>query len=145
VTSLGTWNVLDDAVLLPPPVRRIPLLIAAKGPRMLRLAARHADAWEAAWFGAPDSAFREQRARLAEACEQEARARLPDVFVGVEVAAESDDAHVPRDANAVEDALHAWAAESVAHVQMSAWPANRDTWEPVLEGIRRFRAASDQA
>lgn len=28
-----------------------PILIAGKGPRMLRLAARHADAWNAAWFG----------------------------------------------------------------------------------------------
>ena len=139
VTADGTWTAMDDAVLLPPPARQIPLLVAADGPRMLRIAARSADAWEAAWFGGPDATFREQRARLAEACELEGRRRLPDVFVGVEVAAASEDPHVPRDARAIEDALHAWAAEGVAHVQVGAWPASVQTWEPVLEGIRRFR------
>jgi alkanesulfonate monooxygenase SsuD/methylene tetrahydromethanopterin reductase-like flavin-dependent oxidoreductase (luciferase family) len=144
VTAQGAWTALDDAVLLPRPVRRIPLLVAAKGPRMLRVAARYADAWQAAWFGEPDTTFREQRARLVEACELVGRPRLPDVFVGVEVAADSEDAHVPRDVQAIEDALHAWAAEGVAHVQLGAWPATARTWEPVLEGISRFRAASDQ-
>ena len=42
-----------------------PLLVAADGPRMLRLAARYGDAWQAAWFGVPDAAFHEQHARLA--------------------------------------------------------------------------------
>lgn len=30
-----------------------PILIAGKGPRMLQLVARHADAWNAAWYGPP--------------------------------------------------------------------------------------------
>jgi alkanesulfonate monooxygenase SsuD/methylene tetrahydromethanopterin reductase-like flavin-dependent oxidoreductase (luciferase family) len=30
-----------------------PILIAGKGPRMLELVARHADAWNAAWYGPP--------------------------------------------------------------------------------------------
>ena len=84
VTAAGTWTAVDDAVLLPPPARRIPLLVAANGPRMLRVAARYADAWQAAWFGAPDATFREQRARLAEACQLEGKPRRPDIFVGIE-------------------------------------------------------------
>jgi alkanesulfonate monooxygenase SsuD/methylene tetrahydromethanopterin reductase-like flavin-dependent oxidoreductase (luciferase family) len=40
--------------LRPPPNRPIPLLVAAKGRRMLRLTARYADAWNTAWFGPPD-------------------------------------------------------------------------------------------
>jgi probable F420-dependent oxidoreductase len=40
-----------------------PLLIAATGPRMLRIAARKADLWNWAWFGRPE-AISEQRATL---------------------------------------------------------------------------------
>jgi alkanesulfonate monooxygenase SsuD/methylene tetrahydromethanopterin reductase-like flavin-dependent oxidoreductase (luciferase family) len=40
-----------------------PVLIAGKGPRMLRLVARHADLWNAAWYGPPDEAD-ELRARI---------------------------------------------------------------------------------
>src|SRR5205823_198423 len=46
------------AVLMPAPDRSIPVLIAAKGPRMLRLTARFGDAWNTAWFGAPDDRLR---------------------------------------------------------------------------------------
>ena len=63
VAVTGTHHRVDDAILLPPPARRIPILIAADGPRMLRLTARHADAWNTAWFGAPDDRL---RAKLAE-------------------------------------------------------------------------------
>ena len=143
VTFTGTWVAVEDAVLLPAPARRVPLLIAADGPRMLRLTARFGDAWQAAWFGVPDDAFRTQRAQLLEACGVEGRSAPPDVFVGVNVG-EEDDPSVAADAGAVEDALSAWAAEGVAHVQLGAWPASPTTWEPVLEGVRRFRQAGGQ-
>jgi alkanesulfonate monooxygenase SsuD/methylene tetrahydromethanopterin reductase-like flavin-dependent oxidoreductase (luciferase family) len=44
----GRYYRLDDARLQPPPVQRprIPLLIAAHRPRMLRIAARYADQWD---------------------------------------------------------------------------------------------------
>lgn len=38
-------------MLLPPARPDLPILIAAKRPRMLELTARHADAWNMAWFG----------------------------------------------------------------------------------------------
>jgi alkanesulfonate monooxygenase SsuD/methylene tetrahydromethanopterin reductase-like flavin-dependent oxidoreductase (luciferase family) len=139
VTFSGTWVSVHDAVLLPAPVRRIPLLIAADGPRMLQLTARYGDAWQAAWFGVPDASFRDQRHRLEDACGLEGRARPPDVFAGVTVGGDPDEPQVPRDATAVADALEAWAAEGVAHIQIGAWPATARTWEPVLEGIRRFQ------
>jgi alkanesulfonate monooxygenase SsuD/methylene tetrahydromethanopterin reductase-like flavin-dependent oxidoreductase (luciferase family) len=141
VTFSGTWISVDDAVLLPAPVRRIPLLVAADGPRMLRLAARHGDAWQAAWFGLPDASFREQRARLEEACGLEARSTPPEVFVGINVGGDPEDPQVAADPAAIADALDRWAAEGVAHVQLGAWPASGTTWEPVLEGIRRYREA----
>ena len=54
VTVRGRFHRVADASLLPPPERPIPLLVAATGPRMLRLTARYADAWNTAWFGPPD-------------------------------------------------------------------------------------------
>ncbi len=47
-TVRGTYYQLDDAPLSPKPLQqpRIPLLIAAHRPRMLRLAARYADQWD---------------------------------------------------------------------------------------------------
>lgn len=47
-TFTGRFYRLDDARLQPPPVQhpRIPILIAAHRPRMLRIAARYADQWD---------------------------------------------------------------------------------------------------
>ena len=50
----GRYVTARDAVLIPPARPDLPILIAAKGPRMLELTARHADAWNLAWFGLPD-------------------------------------------------------------------------------------------
>jgi probable F420-dependent oxidoreductase len=73
VTFAGRYNQLRDAVLLPPPESAIPILIAGNGRRMLRLAARHADAWNTAWFGHPDDRLRERLADLDAALEAEGR------------------------------------------------------------------------
>jgi alkanesulfonate monooxygenase SsuD/methylene tetrahydromethanopterin reductase-like flavin-dependent oxidoreductase (luciferase family) len=73
VTLDGRYHQVKDAVLLPPPDRRIPILVAAKGPRMLRLTARHADAWNTAWFGVPDDRLRQRIADMDAALEAEGR------------------------------------------------------------------------
>ena len=54
LTFAGRYHQVRDAVLLPPPDRPIPILVAGHRPRMLRLTARYADAWNTAWFGLPD-------------------------------------------------------------------------------------------
>lgn len=73
VTFAGRYHEAREAVLLPPPARRIPILVAADAPRMLRLTARHADAWNTAWYGVPDDRLRGRLAALAEALEAEGR------------------------------------------------------------------------
>lgn len=75
VTLEGTYHRADDLVLLPRPERRPPILIAADGPRMLRLTARHADAWNTAWYGAPDEGLRTKLAEMDAALEAEGRDR----------------------------------------------------------------------
>jgi probable F420-dependent oxidoreductase len=49
VTLDGRWWQSDDAVLLPVPARRIPLMIGSNGPRMLAIALPHVDAWNT-WY-----------------------------------------------------------------------------------------------
>ena len=64
VTMDGPYTSVRDAVLLPPPARRIPILVASFKPRMLRLTAQHADAWNTAWYGLPNDRLREALAKL---------------------------------------------------------------------------------
>jgi probable F420-dependent oxidoreductase len=73
VTFEGRYERAEDAELAPPPNRRIPILIACRRPRMLRLTARYADAYNTAWYGAPDEHLERQLAALAEALEAEGR------------------------------------------------------------------------
>ena len=70
VTFPGRFWQTDDAVLLPPPTRRIPLLSSARGGRMMHIVARHADAWNGAWVARPDDPVLAGRnAELDRACE----------------------------------------------------------------------------
>lgn len=69
----GAHHQVSGAELLPPPGRRIPVLVAALRPRMLRLTARYADAWNIAWFGAPDDRLRRVLSELRAAVEAEGR------------------------------------------------------------------------
>ena len=72
----GQWH-RANAELLPrgPRPASMPILIAGKGPRMLRLVARHANRWNAAWYGPPPEAHEldARIARLRAACDEEGR------------------------------------------------------------------------
>jgi probable F420-dependent oxidoreductase len=73
VTFEGRYERANGAELVPPPSHRIPILIACRRPRMLRLVARYADAYNTAWYGAPDDRLRLQLAALDEAMDAEGR------------------------------------------------------------------------
>ncbi len=65
---------------------RLPILIASKGPRMLRLTAEWADSWNTAWFGQP-TPLAPRRADLEAACVEVGRdPQTLEVTVGVQVA-----------------------------------------------------------
>jgi FMNH2-dependent dimethyl sulfone monooxygenase len=68
VSFEGRWSRYNRARLLPPPARRTPTLVAAKGERMLRLTAEWSDAWNTAWFGSVDDRLRTRLRELDEAC-----------------------------------------------------------------------------
>jgi len=73
VTLDGRYHQARDAVLVPAPAHHIPVLVAAFSLRMLRLTARHADAWNTAWFGGPDGRLHQSLAKLHAAMEAEGR------------------------------------------------------------------------
>jgi probable F420-dependent oxidoreductase len=132
VTFHGRWHDVEDAVLIPPPPRptrlpgQMPILVAAKGERVLGLVARWADAWNMAWFGVPNERATQRLADLRAACETAGRdPSTVEVTVGVQLAgpdataAEDGSEALPRDADAVARAFDAWRDLGVGHVQMS--------------------------
>ena len=70
----GEWYTIRDCALLPPAPRpEMPILVAAGAPRMLGLTARHADAWNTAWYGLPNDELQADLRAMREACEREGR------------------------------------------------------------------------
>ncbi len=70
VTCPGAFVSVEDAVLLPPPARRVPLMIGANGDRILSLALPHADAWNT-WYtpyGNTSAGFAEANAKVSAIC-----------------------------------------------------------------------------
>jgi probable F420-dependent oxidoreductase len=49
VTFVGRFSRVEEAIVLPEPARRVPLMIGSNGDRILRAALPHADAWNT-WF-----------------------------------------------------------------------------------------------
>ena len=150
VTFVGTYHQVSDCVILPRgPRDRIPILVGAKGPRMLRLAAELADAWNTAWFGMPDERLGRRIADFRAACADVGRdPATVEVTVGVTVKAEAGEewgrpgapAALLAEPDVVADGLRAYSALGVAHVQLDVQPATAATFARVLEGIARFRS-----
>lgn len=69
----GTYHRVRDAVLEPAPTRPIPILVAGHRPRMMRLTAEWADAWNSAWYGAPTEKVEERLGTLHAAVQKTGR------------------------------------------------------------------------
>ncbi|MDQ3408040.1 MAG: LLM class flavin-dependent oxidoreductase [Chloroflexota bacterium] len=145
----GRWSSAIAAELLPrgPREEGPPILIAARGPRMLRLTAEHADAWNAAWFGRP-TRFPRRRDDLLAACDEVGRdpATL-SITVGLRIA-DSATQHDPLDPDAamdmrsvpaITDGLGEWAELGVDHVICSLEPGTRDSFDHLAEAVRVLR------
>jgi alkanesulfonate monooxygenase SsuD/methylene tetrahydromethanopterin reductase-like flavin-dependent oxidoreductase (luciferase family) len=75
VTFEGRYWSADDAVLLPEPARRVPLMAGSIGPRMLGLTLPHVSWWNTwyTWYGNSAEGFAELNAKIDDACEQAGR------------------------------------------------------------------------
>ena len=75
VTYSGRFYSVEDAVLLPPPARRVPLMIGATTPRLLSIALPYVDAWNT-WFdryGNTPEGFARLNGWVSERCEAAGR------------------------------------------------------------------------
>jgi alkanesulfonate monooxygenase SsuD/methylene tetrahydromethanopterin reductase-like flavin-dependent oxidoreductase (luciferase family) len=66
VTHEGRYWSVNDAVLLPEPARRVPMMAGSIGPRMLGLTLPHVDWWNTwyTWYGNTAEGFAELNARI---------------------------------------------------------------------------------
>jgi alkanesulfonate monooxygenase SsuD/methylene tetrahydromethanopterin reductase-like flavin-dependent oxidoreductase (luciferase family) len=144
VTFAGQYQQVREAAILPPPIRPIPILVAAKGERMVRLTVELADAWQTAWYGRPDQRFRDRRQAFVAACATAGRAPGSiDTTVGVEIGTDSfGPDSVPLELEPIAAALAAWAAEDVEHVQLGLSTATRETFRTVIAAVARYRDGS---
>jgi probable F420-dependent oxidoreductase len=91
VTHAGRFDRVEDAVLLPPPARRPPLMIGSNGPRMLAITLPHVDAWNTwyDWYGNTPAGFAALNRRIDDAAADTGRdpatiARSACVFVALD-------------------------------------------------------------
>jgi probable F420-dependent oxidoreductase len=148
VTHAGDFHRVRDAVLMPAPSRRIPILVAGRGPRMLRLTAELADAWNTAWFNHPDERLAQRLADLGAALEAAGRPRdAIERTTGIIVRdpAERDAADSPAVAfggpiDELAEILDEHAAAGIAEVMVWLEPKTPANLERLAEAMRMHRA-----
>jgi len=150
VTYPGRFWQTDDAVLLPPPERRIPLLSSARGGRMMRIVARYTDAWNGAWVARPDDPVLAARnAELTEACHEVGRDPA-DVARTVGVSIRFPEADLPGpsgnrekdlmgDTAALAAGLAAFAEAGYAHAMIWPEPFTLASVDRIAEALRVLR------
>ncbi len=148
----GTYYRAADLGLRPrgPRPGGVPLLLGARGPKMMRLAARHADIWS--WFATESShpdAFVEPIADLEKACVEVGRdpARIGrSIGVFVEPTEETGTAEwdlgepIRGSATEIADELRRFAEMGVTSVEVMTWPQTMTALEalaPVLDELDR--------
>jgi alkanesulfonate monooxygenase SsuD/methylene tetrahydromethanopterin reductase-like flavin-dependent oxidoreductase (luciferase family) len=136
ITFAGRFIEVREAVLLPQPRRHIPILIAADGPRMLRLTARWADAWNTAWFSAPDAHFATRMAAFDVALVEKERDPGSIIrTVGMEVSGEPTEAVVT--------SLAGFAARGIDHVIVRLEPPRTErSLQHLGDAVAAYRATA---
>jgi probable F420-dependent oxidoreductase len=149
VTFEGRFHRVVEAELIPRPVRTEgpPILIAGKQPRMLELVARHADQWNAAWYGRPSEAdeLRVRLANLAGALEAAGRdpaslARTAGIFVAFEGAApDAPERAIRGTPDEIADALAGYAELGMTHLITHVFPRTADAVRRLAEAAALAR------
>ena len=144
----GTYVTAHDCVLRPPARSDLPILVASKMPRMLELTARHADAWNLAWFGLPDERLTRIRGELLEACDRVGRdPSTLSITVGITVRYEGAPASAEGPALSgtpaeVAEGLAAHDADGADHVIALLEPSTRETLAAFAEAVALYRAGA---
>jgi probable F420-dependent oxidoreductase len=128
----GRYYRLSEAALLPTPKRAIPILVAGRRPRMLRLTARWADAWNTAWYAEPNDKLRGEIDAFELALEDTGRSTDGiQRTLGITVGGDSPDTVARR--------LDTWAELGFDHVIAEVEPITPESVERLGSGVRLFR------
>jgi alkanesulfonate monooxygenase SsuD/methylene tetrahydromethanopterin reductase-like flavin-dependent oxidoreductase (luciferase family) len=75
VTREGRFWQAEDAVVLPPPARRVPIMVGTNGPRQLAATLPHAESWNTwwDWYGNTVEGFAARNAEISVAAERAGR------------------------------------------------------------------------
>jgi alkanesulfonate monooxygenase SsuD/methylene tetrahydromethanopterin reductase-like flavin-dependent oxidoreductase (luciferase family) len=133
-----------------------PILVGGHGPRLLRLAARFADAWNTCWFASPDDEWQRQRAAVRAACREVGRDPTSlALTVGLPVLYPDLGAVLPEGAararvlsggiDEIVAALRAFDSAGVAHLMCSVKPATHTTLERLAAALRVYREGESAA
>jgi alkanesulfonate monooxygenase SsuD/methylene tetrahydromethanopterin reductase-like flavin-dependent oxidoreductase (luciferase family) len=134
----GRWVQARNALLVPPARPDLPILIAAKRPRMLDLTARYADIWNEAWFGPIDERWSRLRRDLDAACRAVGRdpASLQrTVGVNVRFTGSSDEPALTGDVDEIAAGIRAYADDGTGHLIAAIEPKTP-------EAVARFAEAA---
>jgi alkanesulfonate monooxygenase SsuD/methylene tetrahydromethanopterin reductase-like flavin-dependent oxidoreductase (luciferase family) len=137
----GRYYSVRDCPILPARGDRpaVPILVGCRGGRMLDLTARWADAWNTAWYGAPNERFGELRDQLQTACV--AAGRTPDaVEVTVGMIFGGAEPRLSATVAAVADALGLWQDEGVGHVIGLPDPTDPAGVAVLLDAVAQLRS-----
>jgi probable F420-dependent oxidoreductase len=155
VTFEGRFHRVTDVELRPRPTRDggPPILIAGKQPRMRRLVAEYADAWNAAWYGRPEEAtvLHERLADLRETLRQEGRDESTlELTAGIFVALDGADDDVPDSAirgttEEIAAALAGYAELGVTHLIAHIWPRTPEAVRQLAEAASIARSQAGVA
>jgi probable F420-dependent oxidoreductase len=134
VTFEGRYYQVSDAALLPPPARPIPVLVACRRPRMLRLTAMWADAWNTSWYAEPNDKFHAEAEEFERALQDAGRPgdeveRTLGILVGVDPA------------DTIARKLQTWAELGFDHVIAEVEPITPESVDRLGSGVRLFRGA----
>jgi probable F420-dependent oxidoreductase len=154
VDFVGRYHQARDCLLLPPPRRPNgpPIMVGTQGPRMLELAAAHADAWNTwfSWYGNRPEGLASLRGKVDAACESVGRdpATLERTVAVLVQVGEGDVAQrggpveerspIRGSADEMAEALRAISAEGISHVQLVVEPITVESiasLSPVLEAL----------
>ncbi len=141
VSFEGTYRRARGALLVPAPSRRIPILIAAEGPRMLGLTARFADEWNTAWYGGPDERLRASFGALDQALASAGRepasvSRTVGVTLREPGAPEDGEPALSGSPEELARSFDEYEALGADHVILALEPATEESLDRVAEALR---------
>lgn len=144
----GEYHRAEECEIRPrgPRASGVPILVAAFGPRMMRLTARYADQWTTDWLG-PESKVREDLAKLRAACEAEGRDVATLIITGGATVAYPDlgplpawmtspESYITGDADEVAARLRAYGDLGVDHILTNLYPFTPEAIARYGEAVR---------